>query len=158
TDNFIYAGTVGGRIFVTFTGGGQASGTTNQWLDISGGLNGSPVVKIVADPVRGSHDAYAATTKGVFYNANVTDPATSWVPVTGSRLGAGNPPASLQFLTTLAADWRDKIPNIPVASLTSVGTTATVTTVNPLSQYGIKTGQAIVISGANEPGYDTGPQ
>jgi subtilisin-like proprotein convertase family protein len=160
TDNFIFAGTVGGHIFVTFTGGGQAGGTTNQWLDITNGdllrdLNGngvSPVLKITADPVRGTHDAFAVTSRAVYYNPDVS--AANWVNITGNLAPTGLQAPPLQFLTALVADWRDKIPFIPVASLTSSGTTATVTTVNP---HGFLTGQQITISGATEPGYNTGP-
>src|SRR5262249_31043605 len=68
-NNFLYAGTVGGKIFVTQTGGGSA-GQNNAWTNISGGLDGSPVLKIIADPTRGSHAAYAVTQKGVYFTAN----------------------------------------------------------------------------------------
>ena len=62
-DNLLYAGTVGGHIFVSQTGGG--GGAANAWTDISNGLDGSPVAEIVADPDRGSHAAYAVTSGGV---------------------------------------------------------------------------------------------
>ena len=78
-NNFIYAGTVGGNIFVTQTGGGGAShggrggggGVANgsQWTNISTGLDGSGVMQIVTDPTRGSHDAYAVTLDGVYFNS-----------------------------------------------------------------------------------------
>ena len=63
--NFIYVGTQTGQIYVTQDGGG--SGTSNNWLNISTGLDGSAVQSIITDPTRGSHDAYAVTTTGVFY-------------------------------------------------------------------------------------------
>ena len=66
--NFIYVGTGTGQIYVTQDGGG--SGTSNNWINISAGLDGSAVKSISTDPVRGSHDAYAVTTSGVFFTAN----------------------------------------------------------------------------------------
>src|SRR5262249_38982772 len=55
-DLYIRAGTVGGRIFVTFLGGGDDPGgvRTTRWRDLSLGLDGSPVVSIVTNPNRGS--------------------------------------------------------------------------------------------------------
>jgi hypothetical protein len=157
-DNFIYAGTVGGHIFVTFGGGGN--GTTNQWTNITNGdltSDGSSVMRISADPVRGTHDAYAVTRNGVYYNPDVRSQA--WQKITGNLFSLtfnpfGDPTATetrLQYLTALAVDWRDQIPFTPVQSLTSSGTTATVTTVSP---HGFRTGDQITISGANEPGYN----
>ena len=52
---------------------------TNAWINISSGLDGSPVQRIVTDPTRGTHDAYAITARGVFYNAD-----TSAANTTGS--------------------------------------------------------------------------
>jgi|GEM_PF-561561 len=63
-NNFIYAGTVGGHAYVTQTGGGTV-GNFNGWTNISNGLDGSPVVKIVTDPTRGTHDAFAVTEGGM---------------------------------------------------------------------------------------------
>ena len=63
-DNYMLVGTAGGHIFVTFTGGGNGGGSTNAWTNISAGLDGSPVQRIVTDPTRGTHDAYAITTDG----------------------------------------------------------------------------------------------
>lgn len=59
-NDLIYAGTDGGHIYVTFNGGGSP-GAGNQWKDISGGLDGSPVRFIVTNPTLGSHEAYAVT-------------------------------------------------------------------------------------------------
>ena len=53
-----------GQIYVTQDGGG--SGTSNNWINISTGLTGA-IKSIITDPTRGSHDAYAVTTDGVFY-------------------------------------------------------------------------------------------
>ena len=73
--NFIYVGTGTGQIYVTQDGGG--SGGSNNWINISAGLDGSSVRSIITDPIRGSHDAYAVTTNGVFYMADsiATSPA-----------------------------------------------------------------------------------
>src|SRR5262249_9887969 len=49
-NNFIYAGTTGGHIFVTSQGGG--TGTSSTWIDISAGLDGSAVQQIVTNPKR----------------------------------------------------------------------------------------------------------
>jgi subtilisin-like proprotein convertase family protein len=62
-DNFLYAGTTNGSIFVTQTGGGTIGGG-NAWTNISNGLDGSSVAAIVANPTRGSHEAYAVTSGG----------------------------------------------------------------------------------------------
>ena len=59
-DDFIYAGTRAGNVFVTQTGG-------NAWTNISFGLDGSNIRQIITDPNRGSHDAYALTSEGVYY-------------------------------------------------------------------------------------------
>jgi subtilisin-like proprotein convertase family protein len=115
-DNFIYAGTTGGRVFVTRTGAGP-------WLNItaaadgSGALDGSAVQKIVTNPRRGSTDAFAVTLRGVYYKADAFDTGTGWVDITGNLFGLAKPalpnPANpgdntptLKYLTTIAADWR----------------------------------------------------
>jgi subtilisin-like proprotein convertase family protein len=98
-DNFIYAGTVGGKIFVTQTGGGGGTvgggggggggglpANGNQWTDISTGLDGSGVMQIIADPARGSHDAFAVTLDGVYYNSNTVARNTTWTNITGNLL------------------------------------------------------------------------
>jgi subtilisin-like proprotein convertase family protein len=65
SNNFIYAGTDGGKIFVTFDGRGYNGST--KWRDISGGLDGSPVQQIVTNPKPGSYEAYAVTQFGVYW-------------------------------------------------------------------------------------------
>jgi len=130
--NFIYVGTGKGQIYVTQDGGG--SGTSNNWLNISLGLDGSAVKSIITDPTRGSHDAYAVTTTGVFYLAdsillgnNPANTAYEWVNITGNlkKLAypifgqAYNPttdPNSTKYtqpvsLSSIIADWRYAIPN-----------------------------------------------
>jgi hypothetical protein len=130
-DDFIYAGTLGGNIFVTFTGGGSA------WKKISGGLDGSPVLAISADPARGSHKAVALTNKAVYYcfDTSVANPV--WVRLNdtpgrayifpnaaagqkGIQRPVWNNPSDLApvfdintGLLSLAVDWRFAIPDNP---------------------------------------------
>jgi subtilisin-like proprotein convertase family protein len=129
-DNYILIGTNGGRIFVSFSGGGStdANGNpTNAWTSISNGLNGSSVIRIVTDPTRGTHDAYATTSSGVFYNANTSAPGSTWVNITGNLFQQklnpfGDPNLVQNQLASLGnggvngglvADWRYVIPNDP---------------------------------------------
>lgn len=121
-NNFLYAGTMGGHIFVTTTGGGS-TGSGNAWTNISSGLDGSPVLKIVADPTRGNHDAFAITEKGVYYTPNslATGAANVWTNITGNLFSTMNSPfgsaaqatALTSYLTSLAVDWRYVIPITP---------------------------------------------
>jgi subtilisin-like proprotein convertase family protein len=125
--NFIYVGTQTGQIYVTQNGGG--SGTSNNWINISAGLDGKAVVSIVTDPIRGTHDAYAVTTDGVFYNSNSVGGA-SWTNITGninnlaySIFGQSYDPTgdtgnSIRYnqaitLSAVVADWRYQIPFNP---------------------------------------------
>ncbi len=78
-------------------GGG---GIGNQWVNISTGLDGSALQAIVTNPTRGSHEAYAATARGVFYNPNTVS-VTS-----GPFAGAAQP-----WLTDLT----DETDPVPVA-------------------------------------------
>ncbi len=125
-DNFIYAGTLNGHIYVTFTGGGTS------WTNISTGLDGSPVLSISPDPLRGTFDAFALTEKGVYYCKN-TQVAPVWVPIsdTGGKgyilpnalgqpvpmrpvwnnLSDPVPAFNANGLTSMAVDWRFAIPN-----------------------------------------------
>ena len=128
TDNFIWAGTVKGNIYVTIDGGGT-------WVKTAG-LDGSSVQFIVADPARGTHIAYAVTFTGVFEinfdNLITLNPATNrlviagtptWVNVTGNlfqyvQTAFGNPAFAQSarqffFITALAADWRFAILDNP---------------------------------------------
>jgi subtilisin-like proprotein convertase family protein len=132
-DNFIYAGTVGGHVFVTFTAGGVGT----AWKNITGGafgsagaLDGSAVQQIVPDPNRGSHDLFAITLNGVYYMADSTALNPTWTNITGNLFTTAlsrpifNDPAQAQntlldmagfqnYLTSLAVDWRYAIPNDP---------------------------------------------
>jgi len=129
--NFIYVGTAKGQIYVTQDGGGNGQG--NNWINISNGLDGKAVESIVTDPARGSHDAYAVTTTGVFYIANsvpsTTNPNPTWVNISGnihtiaySIFGQSYNPATAVnpviynqaiSLNSVAVDWRYTIPNDP---------------------------------------------
>ncbi len=132
-NDYILAGTMGGKVFVTFTGGGSSSG--NAWTNISNGLDGTPVLGISADPVRGTHDVYAVTQKGVYYMADTTAVSATWVNITGPTTLVNNVPtpattnifgvthtlfgnsaqteAQAKLLTSITADWRYAIPNDP---------------------------------------------
>ena len=113
---FLYAGTTGGKIFVTFTGGG-ASG--NDWKNISSGLDGSAVQSIVTNPTRGSHEAYAVTQKGVYYMADSSVANPTWTKITGNLLSLSHNSfgdstlveTQARTLTAIAADWRYSIPD-----------------------------------------------
>ena len=83
------------------TGGGA---TGNTWFNISLGLDGSSVQQIITDPARGSHDAYAVTTTGVFYLAdsvalanNPTNAALGWKNISGPTTTGGVPASNNVF-------------------------------------------------------------
>ncbi len=144
-NNFIYAGTVGGNIFVSQTGGG--GGVNGAWTNISTGLDGSSVVKIIADPTRASHDAYAVTQLGVYYLADsipsLANPTPTWTNVTGNLFSLTTAPfgqanaaqPSLAYLTSIQADWRYVIP-FPKTTGTGTGTTTTGPTTHPILYVG----------------------
>lgn len=122
TNFFLYAGTVGGRIFVTFTGGG-ANG--NAWIDLSNGLDGSPVRQIVTNPMRGTHEAFAVTEQGIYHMPDSTAANASWVDITGNIFFLSHNSFNLandttipsmiettaRQLTSIQADWRYVIPD-----------------------------------------------
>lgn len=115
-NNFIYAGTVGGRIFVTFTGGG---GQGNQWLPLSAGLDGSPVMAITTNINRGSNEAYAVTQRGVYHMADSRAVGATWRNITGNLfqlthtvfMNSSQVDTVLRYATTIAADWRYVLPD-----------------------------------------------
>jgi hypothetical protein len=129
-DNFIYAGTRNGNIFVTLNGGGTwiKFGTTS-------GLDGSPVQEIAPSTHRGSHEAYAVTNLGVYYCADSSNPASKWVNITGNVFQITIAPfgdlsaaaTRLKSLSTIVADWRYTIlddptnPNGPTHPILYVG-------------------------------------
>ena len=99
-----------------------AAATLGAWTNISTGLDGSPVVKIVTDPTRGSHDAYAVTQKGVYY---ITDSLQAGrgldehhrQPLRAHATASSAPTpvqqTALSYLTSIQADWRYVIPIDP---------------------------------------------
>jgi subtilisin-like proprotein convertase family protein len=118
-DDFIYAGTIDGHIYVTTNGGGS-------WTNISAGLDGSAVQQIVTDPRAGSHDAYAVTLHGVYFMADSTATGARWVKLddtagegnlfslTRANYGnASDPITTLTYLSSIVADWRYAIPDNP---------------------------------------------
>jgi subtilisin-like proprotein convertase family protein len=132
--NFIYVGTATGQVYITQVGGG--SGTSNNWLNASLGLDGSTIQQIITDPTRSTHDAYAVTSNGVFYIKdsvllanNPTNAAFAWQNITGnihqlaySIFGQSYDPTTdpnsskynqARGLTSILADWRYSIPNNP---------------------------------------------
>ncbi len=125
--NFIYVGTQTGQIYVTADGGGN--GSSNNWINISAGLDGKPVVSIVTDPIRGSHDAYAVTTDGVFYMPDSLATGATWANITNNLYSLsysifgqtynptldGNATTLPQAVTlsSIDADWRYQIPFDP---------------------------------------------
>jgi sugar lactone lactonase YvrE/subtilisin-like proprotein convertase family protein len=146
SDDFFYVGTSGGHVYVTLDGGGHFTDITGS---ATTGLNGSPVVGISADTLRGSHDVYVETTTGVFhlfftaqyptgappvFVGSGPGGAPSWIRLTGNlfnittKFGQANNPLSfqltvdptqpataaqkpLQYLTSMAVDWRYQIPD-----------------------------------------------
>jgi large repetitive protein len=119
--NFIYAGTNGGHIYVTFTGGGSGQG--NAWINITNGdlaTDGSSVHAIVANPTRGSREAFAVTSNGVYYisDSNPANGAT-WQRITSNLFSIQQNPFGnsalannkLAGLTSIVADWRYVIPD-----------------------------------------------
>jgi large repetitive protein len=126
-DNFVYTGTKGGHIYVTTNGGG-----TGNWTDISAGLDGSSVEKIVTNPTRGSNEAYAVTANGVYHMVDSSAANATWVQINGPTDLAGNPLVGNIFgnthntfgdpslnettakpftLAAIQADWRYLIPD-----------------------------------------------
>ena len=121
-DNYMLVGTSGGHIYATFTGGGNGAGNTNAWINISAGLSdNAPIQRIVTDPTRGTHDAYAISADGVYYNADTSAATTTWVNITGDLFKQTATPFGDAALTRqqlldlggLAADWRYVIPFDP---------------------------------------------
>ncbi len=88
-DNFVYAGTENGRIFVTFTGGGSQP-NSNAWKEITGpigmagGLDGTQIMDIITNPNRGSREVYAVTRRGVYFMADSGAANPQWVNITSN--------------------------------------------------------------------------
>ena len=100
-NDHIYVGTQSGQIFVTVRGGGVAA----NWTNISAGLNGSKVEKIITNPTRGTHEAFAVTADGVFRMADWTAVGATWENITANilqiqHLGFGRPEWSDELAST----------------------------------------------------------
>ena len=121
TDDFIYAGTNNGNMFVTFNGGAS-------WQNITQGLSGGSVRYIATNPARGSHEAYAVTSGGVFhivdsrarFDSNPNNDADGqWTNITSNLFQLthnifGNPDfedTQLRYLEALTVDWRYVLPD-----------------------------------------------
>jgi len=113
-DDFIYVGTINGNIFVTFNGGGS-------FTQISGGLDGSSVLAMATNPLRGSHEAYAVTLNGVYHMVDSSKAGATWQKINGNLFALmhsafGDPSLAAveaSFLTSIVADWRFVIPDSP---------------------------------------------
>ena len=123
-DDFIYAGTSGGHIYVTFTGGGNGSGSSS-WININNGAlagNTAPVQEIITNPTRGSREAYAVTSNGVYHisDSNPTSGAT-WTNITANLFSITKAAFGvtdytqtyISSLSSIQADWRYAIPDNP---------------------------------------------
>ncbi len=109
-----------GRIFVTGTGGGGGAG--GAWTEITGvtgggNLQGS-VRAIITNPTRGSREAYAVTTGGVYHIKDSLAPGATWDRITGNLFnitqqifGTNLTDTKLRSLTSIVADWRYVIPD-----------------------------------------------
>jgi len=129
--SFMYVGTSTGQVYITRTAGG---GDGSNWLNVSLGLDGSPIKQIVTNPIRGSHSAYAITTTGVFFlrdsvllAQDPTNLANAWINVSGNirnlaytifgqAYDQATDPNAIKLsqslaLNSIAADWRYTIPN-----------------------------------------------
>lgn len=125
-NNFIYAGTFEGRVYFSTIGGGAGA---NAWIVTNNGqpLDGTQVMQIVANPRRGSNDAFAVTRNGVFYKPQ---DSMEWINITGNLFSLRKeifgdinftfpedpsqafPRGVRNFsLTSIAADWRYAIPD-----------------------------------------------
>ncbi len=112
-NDYLYAGTAGGRIYVK-----TGNFLSPAWKNISANLDGSPIQKIVANPLRGSNSVYAVTDNGVYYMADWTSANVAlnkWKNISGNLfaithqafgLGADYETTLLQRLSTIAVDWR----------------------------------------------------
>jgi subtilisin-like proprotein convertase family protein/sugar lactone lactonase YvrE len=195
-DDFIYAGTTKGTMWVTLDGG-------SHWVNISNPsgpstgpvLDGSPILSISTNPIRGSHEAYVVTERGIYHvTFNVSYPfngapvvsGVTWQNLTGNLFGIkstfagfyGQPDAvsgpttlnatnglllqmphdnstanagtyapeesQLQFLTSLAVDWREVVgptanPQGPTLYVGGAGGVFRLQNPNPTVTTGTKT-------------------
>lgn len=130
-NDYIYVGTTDGKMFVTTTGGGDAT----RWTDISAGLPaGDQVWKIVPNPDRNApatqkYELFAVTDTGVFYMPDWTATGATWVNITANLTGTTaithdafsdvdyrsplltTTPNAAQLMT-IAVDWRPRFGNV----------------------------------------------
>lgn len=129
TNNFLYAGTNGGQIYSTTTGGAPwtlIGSMANGFA--SNGLNPGAVQRVVPNPKVGAKDLFVITTGGVFYKADGTTATGNWVNITGNLFNLTrtvfgvatdqDPALRPNSLSALAVDWRYAFPdpNIPGAT------------------------------------------
>jgi subtilisin-like proprotein convertase family protein len=120
-DDNILVGFADGSLWTTTDGG-------RNWTDIGGtanGLDGSPIMAIATNPARGSHEAYAVTTSGVYHLPDSLAPGARWRDVAGQGADSlfqvkheifGNPdlvenrinPGQIK---ALQVDWRYVLPD-----------------------------------------------
>jgi hypothetical protein len=122
TNFYLLNGTLAGRLYVTFTGGGGGAIAGSDWIDRSAGLDGSAIQKIVPNPERGSREAYVVTQRGIFWKADMNS-ATAWTNLTGNlysltsnAFGDKDQQFNLMTrssnpLTGLVIDWRYVLPD-----------------------------------------------
>jgi subtilisin-like proprotein convertase family protein len=111
-NDFIYVGNLAGDVFVTQTAGAPWTNTGN--------LGGASVMQIIPNPRVNSTDAFAVTLSGVWYNPDTLGGGT-WRNITGNLFSltvpvfgnAADQFTTLQFLTSLAVDWRYQTPIDP---------------------------------------------
>jgi subtilisin-like proprotein convertase family protein len=115
-DNFIYAGTLAGNIWVTSQGGG--TGTASTWTKSFAG-DGTPVQQIVTNPKRDSNEAFAVTLTHVYHTMDSLAANPVWTDITGNLfslthtfLGNGTlyTEPILKYLSSIQADWRFATP------------------------------------------------
>ena len=117
-NQFLYVGTLAGRIYVTFTGGGTAG---DNWINLSAGLDGSAVQSIVTNPLRGSREAYAVTRRGVYHMVDAAAANATWVNITSNLFSVTHDAflntlyrdPQARYLTSMQVDWRYIIPDDP---------------------------------------------
>lgn len=116
TNFYLFVGTTGGRLLVTYNGGGT-------WLDRTNGLDGTQIQRIVPNPERNSREAYVITQRGIYWKADMADGATAFTNITGNlysltsnaygdvTMNFNLMQAAQNPLNGLVVDWRYLIPD-----------------------------------------------
>lgn len=132
-NNFLYVGTAGGNMFMTYDPATQQFTGQGPFVDITNGalaLDPSPIVKIVPNPAHNSREVFVATQQGVYYlddAVGAISGKSQWVSITGNLFGIQRPsmfgeePTSptvvttnkLQSISSIAVDWRNPQPIDP---------------------------------------------